>query len=133
MSKKNDRIVFKTTDGDWANKKNSADKACSLHNTQKEAEDAARQMLKNQGGGELITKGLDGKIRSKIQLPPVMIQTRRVIKSINHHLGKAHTGVTLIIFLNVCRMQLMRQSFQKVYPPEFPLRNVGGQRGKTPA
>ena len=70
MSKKNDRIVFKTTDGDWANKKNSADKASSLHNTQKEAEDAARQMLKNQGGGELITKGLDGKIRSKDTIAP---------------------------------------------------------------
>ena len=65
MSKKNDRIVFRITDGDWANKKNSADKASSLHSTQKAAEDAARQMLKNQGGGELTTKGLDGKIRSK--------------------------------------------------------------------
>ena len=28
------------------------------------------QMLKNQGGGELITKGLDGKIRSKDTIPP---------------------------------------------------------------
>lgn len=65
MSKKNDRIVYRTSAGDWANKKNSADKASSLHSTQKEAEDTARQMLRNQGGGELITKGLDGKIRSK--------------------------------------------------------------------
>ena len=70
MSKKNDRIVFKTTDGDWANKKNIADKASSLHSTQKDAEDAARQMLKNQGGGELTTKGLDGKIRSKDTIAP---------------------------------------------------------------
>lgn len=70
MSKKNDRIVFKTKDGDWANKKNNADKASSLHSTPKAAEDAARQMLKNQGGGELITKGLDGKIRSKDTIPP---------------------------------------------------------------
>jgi hypothetical protein len=65
MSKQNNRIVYKTKDGDWANKKNNADKASSLHKTQKEAEDAARTMLKNQGGGELTTKGLDGKIRSK--------------------------------------------------------------------
>jgi len=65
MSNKNDRIVYKTKDGDWANKKNSSDKASSLHSTQKAAEDAARTMLKNQGGGELTTKGLDGKIRSK--------------------------------------------------------------------
>ena len=65
MSRKNDRTVYRTTEGDWANKKNSASKASSLHSTQIQAEDAARQMLKNQGGGELTTKGLDGKIRSK--------------------------------------------------------------------
>ena len=70
MSKKNDRIVYKTKDGDWANKKNDADKASSLHPTQKAAEDAARQMLKKQGGGELTTKGLDGKIRSKDTIAP---------------------------------------------------------------
>ena len=70
MSRKNDRTVFRNTDGDWANKKNSADKASSLHSTQKEAEDAARQMLKKQGGGELTTKGLDGKIRSKDTIAP---------------------------------------------------------------
>lgn len=70
MSKKNDRIVFRTKDGNWANKKNSADKSSSLHSTQKEAEDAARQMLKNQGGGELTTKGMDGKIRSKDTIAP---------------------------------------------------------------
>jgi len=70
MSRKNDRIVFKTSNGDWANKKLDADKASSKHTTQKAAEDAAREMLKNQGGGELITKGRDGKIRSKDTIPP---------------------------------------------------------------
>jgi hypothetical protein len=69
-NKKNDRIIFKTDSGQWANKKVNADKATSLHNTQKEAEAAARANLKNQGGGELITKGLDGKIRSKDTIPP---------------------------------------------------------------
>lgn len=70
MSRKNDRSVFKTTDGSWANKKNNADKASSKHQTQKAAEDAARQMLKNQGGGELTTMGRDGKIRSKDTISP---------------------------------------------------------------
>ena len=70
MGRKNDRIVFKTTDGDWANKKSSASKASSLHSSQKAAEDAARLMLKNQGGGELTTKGRDGKIRSKDTIAP---------------------------------------------------------------
>lgn len=69
MNRKTDRIVYKK-DGDWINKKVSASKASSKHTTQKEAEDAAREMLKNQGGGELITKGKDGKIRSKDTIAP---------------------------------------------------------------
>lgn len=69
MSKKTDRIVYKK-DGDWINKKISASKASSKHSTQKAAENSARKMLKNQGGGELITKGRDGKIRSKDTIAP---------------------------------------------------------------
>ena len=67
---KDDRIVYRRPDGVWVNKKTDADKASSLHYKQKGAEDAARDMLKNSGGGELITKGLDGKIRSKDTIPP---------------------------------------------------------------
>ena len=70
MSKGKDRIVYRRSDGVWVNKSNDADKASSLHKTQKDAENAARQNLKNQGGGELTTKGLDGKIRSKDTIPP---------------------------------------------------------------
>lgn len=70
MSKKRDRMVYRRKDKKWVNKRNDSDNASSLHNTQKEAEDAAREMLKNQGGGELITKGLNGKIRSKDTIDP---------------------------------------------------------------
>jgi len=70
MSKDRDRMVFKRDDGKWVNKRNDSDKASSLHDTQRGAEQAARDMLKNQGGGELITKGLDGKIRSKDTIAP---------------------------------------------------------------
>ena len=70
MSKDQDRTISKRPDGNWANKRNDADRASSLHTTQKEAEQAAREMLKNQGGGELITKGVNGKIRSKDTIPP---------------------------------------------------------------
>lgn len=70
MSKGNDRMVFRRPDGTWVNKRNDAEKASSLHSTQSEAEQAARAMLKNQGGGELTTKGVDGKIRSKDTIPP---------------------------------------------------------------
>ncbi len=70
MSKGRDRTISKRPDGQWANERHDANKASSLHRTQKEAEQAGRGMLKNQGGGELITKGLDGKIRSKDTIPP---------------------------------------------------------------
>ena len=64
-----DRTVYKSGD-EWINKRNDADRASSRHNTQKEALDTANRMLRNQGGGELTTKGVDGKIRSKDTIPP---------------------------------------------------------------
>lgn len=70
MSKGRDRTVFQRPDGQWANKRNDAEKASSLHKTQKEAEQTAREMLRNQGGGELSTKGINGKIRSKDTVAP---------------------------------------------------------------
>ena len=70
MSKDRDRSVSRRSDGKWADKRNDADKASSLHDTQREAEAAARQMLQNQGGGELTTMGRDGKIRSKDTIAP---------------------------------------------------------------
>jgi len=70
MSKGRDRIVYRRSDGVWVNKRNDAERATSIHKTQSDAEKAARQNLRNQGGGELITKGLDGKIRSKDTISP---------------------------------------------------------------
>lgn len=70
MSKDRDRTVSRRRDGDWQNKRNDADKASTVHKTQAEAEQAAREMLKNQGGGELTTMGRDGKIRSKDTIAP---------------------------------------------------------------
>jgi len=70
MSKGRDRTVSRRGDGQWANKRNDAGKASSLHSTQRAAEQAGREMLGNQGGGELTTMGRDGKIRSKDTIPP---------------------------------------------------------------
>lgn len=70
MSKGRDRTVSRRPDGDWANKRNDANKASSLHKTQKAAEQSAREMLKHQGGGELTTKGRNGKFRSKDTIAP---------------------------------------------------------------
>jgi hypothetical protein len=70
MSKKTDRIVSKRPDGTWENKRIGADRAGSVHDTQKEAIASAKDMLGKAGGGELITKGVDGKIRSKDTIAP---------------------------------------------------------------
>jgi len=70
MSKGRDRTISHRHDGTWENKRNDAERASSLHKTQREAEQTAREMLRNQGGGELTTKGLDGKIRSKDTIAP---------------------------------------------------------------
>jgi len=70
MSKDRDRMVYKKSDGTWANKRNDAGRASSVHSTQKDAIDAAKSMLTNQGGGELATKGVNGRIRSKDTIAP---------------------------------------------------------------
>ena len=57
-------------DGSWANKKDGAQRATSLHNTQKQATDAARAALKVSGGGELKVKNEDGRIPSKDTVAP---------------------------------------------------------------
>jgi hypothetical protein len=65
-----DRTVFRNEDGMWANKRNDADKASSLHDTQGEANKAAAEMLHNQGGGERTTMGIHGTIVSKDTIAP---------------------------------------------------------------
>ena len=69
MSKPQDRTIYKTDNG-WANKRNDASRPSSLHDTQKDAYDAARENLINQGGGEISIKGLDGRIRDKNTISP---------------------------------------------------------------
>ncbi len=63
-------MVYRRPDGQWANERNDADRASSVHETQQEAIDAARENLTNQGGGELSVQGLDGRIRSKDTIAP---------------------------------------------------------------
>ena len=69
MSKDRDRTVFQRGDK-WVNKRNDTDRVSSAHDTQREAAKAAKDMLHNQGGGELTIKGTDGKIRSKDTIAP---------------------------------------------------------------
>lgn len=70
MSKLHDHTVYCRPDGTWANKRNDAWRAGSVHRTPKEGEEAARRVLKKLGGGELTTKGVDGKIRDKDMVAP---------------------------------------------------------------
>ena len=65
-----DRTVYRRNDGTWVNKRNDSDKASSLHTTQKDAENAAKEMLRDQGGGELTIQGTNGRFRSKDTIPP---------------------------------------------------------------
>jgi uncharacterized protein DUF2188 len=66
----NNRTVSRRPDGTWENKRDSASRASSLHETQRAAASAAHAMLENSGGGELKMKGEDGRIRSKDTIPP---------------------------------------------------------------
>ena len=70
MSKKQDRTIYKRSDGKWANQRNDGQRASSLHPTQKSAIETAKDQLRKQGGGDLTIKGLDGKIRSKDTIAP---------------------------------------------------------------
>lgn len=70
MSKGRDRTVYRRPDGKWVNKRNDSDRATSVHGTQKDAVTAAKDNLRNQGGGELTIKGVNGIIRSKDTIAP---------------------------------------------------------------
>lgn len=70
MSKPQDRIVYQQPDGQWVNQPMDQSKPTTVHPTQKEADKTAREMVKKDGGGEVTTKGEDGKIRSKDTIAP---------------------------------------------------------------
>ena len=67
---KNNRTVYLTANGDWANKKNGNIRPSKLYDTQKAASEDAYTKIKNDGGGELTIMGTDHKIRRKITVPP---------------------------------------------------------------
>jgi hypothetical protein len=69
MSKPQDRMVHKSRNG-WSNRRNGASKAEGIYRTQKEAIDAARQNLRNSGGGELTIQDRNGRIRDKDTVSP---------------------------------------------------------------
>lgn len=65
LSTERNRIVYRRDDGTWVNKCENASEAFSVHDTQQEAQEAARRMLENQGSGELYIRTREGDIRSE--------------------------------------------------------------------
>lgn len=70
MSKERKRTVYQRDDGKWVNTSENASEASSVHDTQQEAQEAARRMLEDQGSGELVTVDREGKIRSEDAVSP---------------------------------------------------------------
>ena len=66
---RNARHVVPHRDG-WAVLKPDADRASSIHSRQADAVDRAREILRNDGGGELITHGKDGRMREADTIHP---------------------------------------------------------------
>ena len=69
MSKPQDRLVHRSGTG-WANARVGAERAERIYATQGETIRAARENLKNSGGGELTIQGRDGRFRDKNTIAP---------------------------------------------------------------
>jgi hypothetical protein len=63
------RIVQKRQDGQWEVVKPHHERASAVTDTQREAQDRAREILTGLGGGELTTKGRDNKFRDSDTVP----------------------------------------------------------------
>lgn len=64
------RHVVKNPAGGWDVKRPGASRVSAHESTQAEADKRAREIIRNAGGGERITHGRDGKIRSKDTIAP---------------------------------------------------------------
>ena len=66
---KNDRYVTKHSKG-WSVQSPGGKRASSVHGTQREAEKAAKDIVRNHGGGEVRIQGRDGRWRDSDTVPP---------------------------------------------------------------
>lgn len=69
MSNSDDRIVQQRPDGDWEVVAPGAERASGVFDTQRQAEQRAKQIVENLGGGEVRIKGRDGKFRDSDTMP----------------------------------------------------------------
>ena len=61
----NDRWVVEYPNGGWAVEKEDRERVSEVLRTQEQAVQRARVIIRNLGGGELVVKGRDGRIRMK--------------------------------------------------------------------
>lgn len=66
----NRRIVQQRTDGNWEVRKPGADRASAVTPTQADGIGRARNILRNDGGGELQVRGTNGQIRAQDTIAP---------------------------------------------------------------
>jgi hypothetical protein len=64
------RHVTPHPDGGWQVRAPLSERASALTDTQAEAEQLARGILRNVGGGEFTVHGRDGRIRDSDTIPP---------------------------------------------------------------
>lgn len=70
MSNDNNRHVVPNPDGGWDVKKPGANRSSSRENTQSEAINRAREIVRNAGGGEVVIHRPDGTIRDSDTVAP---------------------------------------------------------------
>lgn len=70
MSNDNNRHVVPNPDGGWDVKAPGAKRASTHHDTQAEAERRAKEIVGNNGGGEVRIHGRDGRIRDSDTVAP---------------------------------------------------------------
>lgn len=66
----NKRVVQQRPDGDWEVRKPGADRASAVTSTQADGIDRARDILANDGGGEMQVRGRNGQIRAQDTIAP---------------------------------------------------------------
>lgn len=69
MAESNRRIVQRRDDGNWEVRKPGSDRASAITPTQAEGIGRAREILGNDGGGELQVRSLKGTIRKQDTIP----------------------------------------------------------------
>ncbi len=76
----NDRYVQQRQDGLWELVKEDHERASAVGRTQAEMIDRGREVVANAGGGEVVIKGRDGRIRDKDTISPGIESPKRDTK-----------------------------------------------------